>query len=58
MEFSFCQVLTTHYILDTLNPNWEKGVEFFVADFTQVHSLLKYIAIVLRVKLFRLYRFV
>ena len=30
------KVLTTHYILDTLRPTWERGVEFFVADFTQV----------------------
>ena len=30
------QVLTTHYILDTLQPQWERGVELFVADFTEV----------------------
>ena len=31
-------VLTTHYILDTLQPQWERGVELFVADFTEVVS--------------------
>ena len=30
----------THYILDTLDPKWERGMEFFVADFTQVHMTL------------------
>ena len=30
------QVLMTHYILDTLQPQWERGVEMFVADFTEV----------------------
>ena len=30
------QVLTTHYILDTLEPKWERGVEIFVQDFTRV----------------------
>jgi hypothetical protein len=30
------RVLTTHYILDTLEPKWERGVEIFVHDFTQV----------------------
>ena len=29
-------MLTTHYILDTLEPKWERGIEFFVHDFTQV----------------------
>ena len=29
------QVLTTHYILDTVNPKWERGIELFVRDFTQ-----------------------
>ena len=26
----------THYILDTLDPKWERGVEIFVSDYTQV----------------------
>lgn len=30
------KVLTTHYILDTLEPKWERGVEIFVQDFTRV----------------------
>ena len=30
------QVMMTHYVLDSLYPQWEKGVEFFVTDFTQV----------------------
>ncbi|XP_003385799.1 PREDICTED: uncharacterized protein LOC100638002 [Amphimedon queenslandica] len=30
------KVLTTHYILDTLEPKWERGIEIFVSDFTQV----------------------
>ena len=29
-------MLTTHYVLDTLEPKWERGVEFLVADFTLV----------------------
>ena len=30
------QILTTHYILDTLEPKWERGIETLVSDFTQV----------------------
>ena len=26
----------THYILDTLDPKWERGVEIFASDYTQV----------------------
>ena len=28
--------MMTHYVLDSLYPQWEKGVEVFVTDFTQV----------------------
>lgn len=27
--------MTTHYVLDTVNPKWERGAEVFVRDFTQ-----------------------
>ncbi len=33
--FQTLQVLTTHYVLDNLNPQWERGVEFFVSDLSQ-----------------------
>ncbi len=29
------QVLTTHYVLDSLNPHWEAGVELFLSDLSQ-----------------------
>ncbi|XP_064394544.1 uncharacterized protein LOC135341813 isoform X2 [Halichondria panicea] len=29
------KVLTTHYVLDNLNPQWERGVEFFISDLSQ-----------------------
>ena len=33
---SFAQVLTTHYILDTVDPKWERGIELFVQDYTRI----------------------